>query len=302
MAKSELAYLEVPAHSGNYTKGRLKPIRCITIHHMAGVLSAKSCGNIFARAGRKGSSHYGIGNDGEIANYVNENDTAWTNSNWNSNCESVTIEVSNSKMNGNWPVSDKALKSLVALVADIAKRNNLGKLVKGENLTWHSMFANTNCPGEYLMGKLDEIAEKANEINGFAKLSNTPSDAPSDDAAKKTNEEIADEVMAGKWGNDPERTKKLKAAGYDRDAIQAIVNQRYNSGDKSPAKNDTADAIKVGDKVLPIKLVDEKGTKLAKAREFYFVSEINNGRAVLRMDDINGTIYAAMNISNVKKV
>ena len=136
MAKSNLVYLEVPAHPSNYTKGRLKPIRCVTIHHMAGVLSAKNCGGIFARAGRNGSSHYGIGNDGEIASYVDENDTAWTNSNWPSNCESVTIEVSNSKMNGNWPVSDKALDSLVKLVADIAKRNNLGKLVKGENLTW----------------------------------------------------------------------------------------------------------------------------------------------------------------------
>lgn len=44
-------------------------------------------------------------------------------------------------------------------------------------------------------------------------------------AKAKTNERIAQEVMAGKWGDDPERRKKLKAAGYDAKAIQKIVNK-----------------------------------------------------------------------------
>lgn len=299
MAKSSLVYLEVPAHPSNYTKGRLKPIRCITIHHMAGVLSAKNCGGIFARVGRNGSSHYGIGNDGEIANYVDEGDTAWTNSNWDSNCESVTIEVSNSKMSGNWPVSNKAFDSLVKLVADIAKRNNLGKLVKGENLTWHKMFANTSCPGEYLLGKMDEIAEKANEINGFAKPDEAQKAPAANNATKKSNEEIADEVIAGKWGNGNERKEKLATAGYDYSAVQSIVNQKC--AENKAATNTKSNEFKVGDKVLPIKLVDEKGTRLAKVRDFYFLSEINDGRAVLRMDDVNGTVYAAMNINNVKR-
>lgn len=43
--------------------------------------------------------------------------------------------------------------------------------------------------------------------------------------AKKSNEEIAREVIAGKWGNGAERKKKLIAAGYDYSAIQKIVNQ-----------------------------------------------------------------------------
>lgn len=52
---------------------------------------------------------------------------------------------------------------------------------------------------------------------------------PTDAAAsvKKTNEEVAKEIVAGtgNWGNDPGRTKKLIAAGYDPDAVQKIVNQ-----------------------------------------------------------------------------
>lgn len=42
---------------------------------------------------------------------------------------------------------------------------------------------------------------------------------------KKSNEAIAKEVLAGKWGNNPERKKKLVAAGYDYEAIRKIVNK-----------------------------------------------------------------------------
>lgn len=43
---------------------------------------------------------------------------------------------------------------------------------------------------------------------------------------KKQIEEIANEVLAGKWDNGSERKKKLQAAGYDYDVIQTIVNQK----------------------------------------------------------------------------
>lgn len=172
MSKSSLVNVEVPAYGGNYTKGRSgKKIEAITIHHMAGVLSAEQCGKIFQKAGRNGSSHYGIGNDGRIGLYVDESNTAWTNSNWDSNCKSVTIEVSNSSTGGQWKVGDNALNSLIRLVADIGKRNNLGTLVKGKNVTWHRMFTNTTCPGDYLLSKMDYIIAEANKINNPPKPS-----------------------------------------------------------------------------------------------------------------------------------
>lgn len=165
MSNSALVTVKVPAHASNYTAGRTAKISEITIHHMAGVLTAAQCGAIFARSGRGGSTHYGVGNDGSIGLYVNESDTTWANSNWAANCRAVTIETSNSATGGNWLVSDKALNALIKLVADIAKRNGLGKLVKGKNLTWHSMYAATACPGSYLLSKIDYIAEQANAIN-----------------------------------------------------------------------------------------------------------------------------------------
>lgn len=165
MSNSALALERVPAHAGNYTRGRKYKISEITIHHMAGKLTAKQCGSIFQTPGRAGSAHYGIGWGGTIAQYVDEENTAWANSNWESNSRAVTIEVSNSSSGGNWPVSDKALSSLIKLVADIAKRNGMGTLVKGKNVTWHSMYAATACPGPYLLSKMDYIIAEANKLN-----------------------------------------------------------------------------------------------------------------------------------------
>ena len=44
-------------------------------------------------------------------------------------------------------------------------------------------------------------------------------------AAKKSIDEIAREVIAGKWGNGAERRCKLESAGYDYAAVQKRVNE-----------------------------------------------------------------------------
>lgn len=164
MSRSNLTQIVVPADEGNYTKGRSgRNIEAITIHHMAGRLTAKQCGRIFQAKGRYGSSHYGVGYDGSIANYVDEEDTAWTNSNWDSNCKSITIEISDN--DNSWYVNDITLNAVIKLVADIAKRRGLGTLIPGKNLTWHSMFTSTDCPGDYLRSKMQYIADEANKIN-----------------------------------------------------------------------------------------------------------------------------------------
>lgn len=43
--------------------------------------------------------------------------------------------------------------------------------------------------------------------------------------AKKTVEQIAKEVIAGKWGNGSERKKKIEAAGYNYSEVQKAVNK-----------------------------------------------------------------------------
>ena len=60
------------------------------------------------------------------------------------------------------------------------------------------------------------------EMNGGSEPQPTPEPTP----AKKSNEEIADEVIDGQWGNGEERRIRLTEAGYDYDTIQAIVNDK----------------------------------------------------------------------------
>lgn len=71
---------------------------------------------------------------------------------------------------------------------------------------------------------------------------------------KKSNEEIAQEVIDGKWGNGSDRKAKLSAAGYDYEAIQKIVNNKLSGGKASaPVSTGTAyHTVKSGDTLSAI--------------------------------------------------
>lgn len=57
---------------------------------------------------------------------------------------------------------------------------------------------------------------------------------PQPKPASKTTAQLAEEVIAGQWGNGTDRKKRLTDAGYNYDAVQKIVNQ------KMAAKKQTA--------------------------------------------------------------
>lgn len=156
--------------SPNRTSPRKKPIRKITIHHMAGNLTVEQCGAVFAPTSRRASSNYGIGTDGRIGMYVEEKDRAWTSSSPDNDNQAVTIEVANNTLGPNWTVSDKAMTSLIDLCVDICKRNGIQRLNftgdKTGNLTMHCYFKSTLCPGPYLKSKFPYIASEVNKRLG----------------------------------------------------------------------------------------------------------------------------------------
>ena len=216
MADSALATKFLPAYTGNYTKNRAAQggrISEITVHHCAGVMTVESLGALWQRVGRNGSSHYGVCGDA-VGQYVAESDVAWTNSNWAANCRAVTIEVSNSGGAPEWPVSDASLDTVTKLVADIAKRNNLGTLVVGKNLTYHSMYSATACPGPYLKGRLGEIAAQANAINA-KKTQQTGAPAQTPDRA------VLYTVQAGAFKN--RANAEACAAGLKGKGVDCII-------------------------------------------------------------------------------
>ena len=156
--------------SPNRTSPRKKPIRKITIHHMAGNLTVEQCGAVFAPTSRRASSNYGIGTDGRIGMYVEEKDRAWTSSSPDNDNHAITIEVANNTLGPNSTVSDKAMASLIDLCVDICKRNGIQRLNftgdKTGNLTMHCYFKSTLCPGPYLKSKFPYIASEVNKRLG----------------------------------------------------------------------------------------------------------------------------------------
>lgn len=57
---------------------------------------------------------------------------------------------------------------------------------------------------------------------------------------------MAQEVKSGKWGNNPERKKRLEAAGYDYSEVRAAVNASVNGSEGATyiiKKGDTLNAI-----------------------------------------------------------
>lgn len=184
--------------SPNKTSPRNHTIDCITIHCMAGNLTVETCGNIFAKASKKASSNYGIGTDGRIAMYVEEKDRSWCSSNGANDNRAITIEVANDGGAPDWHVSDKAMESLIKLVADICKRNNIKELKwstnksdrvnhrNGCNMTVHRDFAAKACPGNYLYNKHGYIAEEVNKLLGINTSTSCGTQVPSTSTYTKT--------------------------------------------------------------------------------------------------------------------
>ena len=159
------------------TKPRRGKIRGISIHTMAGPGSVEGCGEVFQTT--RASSHYGIGPDGRIGQYVLEEDRAWCCSHPVDH-EVVTIEVSSiQKYQEPYQCTDAAYRSLIALCVDICRRNGIRQLVWKEgkkfcpaytgnwgacNLVPHRYTTDKgkSCPGDYLFGKYGEIAAVVN--------------------------------------------------------------------------------------------------------------------------------------------
>lgn len=85
--------------------------------------------------------------------------------------------------------------------------------------------------------------------------------------SKKSNEEIANEVIAGKWGNGNNRKNRLAAAGYDCNAIQNIVNQKLGATGTSYYKKYTGSSVSIVDalKAIGVDSSMNNRKKIAKA-------------------------------------
>ena len=69
---------------------------------------------------------------------------------------------------------------------------------------------------------------------------------------KKTNEELATEVIRGDWGNGQERKDRLTNAGYDYSAVQSIVNSRLSNKNQTTSSSKRYYTVVKGDSLWAI--------------------------------------------------
>lgn len=218
--------------SPNNSGQRTHEIDRITPHCMVGQLSARKCGQLFARASYQASSNYGIGKDGEIALYVDESRRSWCSSSESNDQRAVTIECASDTRHP-YAMYAKVYASLVRLCVDICRRNGKKKLIwfgdktktlsyspKSDEmvLTVHRWFAQKSCPGDWLYSRLGDLAKQVT-----AQLKDSPAEAGST-AAETAGESAAApvtpkyRVQCGAFSsreNAQKRVDKLKAAGFD---------------------------------------------------------------------------------------
>lgn len=112
--------------------------------------------------------------------------------------------------------------------------------------------------------------------------------------ARKTTDELAQEVLAGKWGNGQSRYEDLTAAGYNYYEVQDAVNKLIADEQKK-----TTSPIKVGSKVkLKQGAKTYTGGNLASFvySRLHIVSEIVRDRAVICYGTV---VIAAVNIKDL---
>lgn len=154
---------------------------------MAAAWSGKQCADYFARNTRQASSNYCIGINGDIACSVDEENAAWTSSNWLNDSQSITIECGNIN-NATGEMTQATWDSLVNLCVDICKRYGFRLNYTGNSsgsLTMHKMFAATSCPGAWLEARMPQLAQEVNaRLDGQTVAPSTPS-APSAPSGEK---------------------------------------------------------------------------------------------------------------------
>ena len=162
-----------PNHSGRRTCS----ISRITPHAVVGQLSVEQICDCFRDRSRQTSCNYAIGADGRIGLCVDEQNRSWCSSSRDNDQRAVTIECA-SDLTEPYAMNDKVYAALVDLCVDICRRNDKKKLVwiadrdKALNyavkpdemlLTVHRWFARKSCPGNWLFGKLGDLALAVNQ-------------------------------------------------------------------------------------------------------------------------------------------
>lgn len=196
----------------------------IVVHNTANDASANNEIAYMISNNNKVSYHYAV-DDVEIVQGIPENRNAWhagDGGNGQGNRKGLAIEICYSKSGGE--KFDKAEENAAEFIASKLKEKGWGI----DKVKKHQDFANKYCPHRTLDYGWERFLNKIRNYLGEA-----PANTSTNNKDINT---IADEVIAGKWGNGEDRKNRLSQAGYNYSEVQALVNQKLTGSSTSSNK------------------------------------------------------------------
>lgn len=325
MSNSPLvSYTKISPHRDS---PRNHKIDTITIHCVVGQCNVEPLGELFQT--KAASSNYGIGKDGRIGMYVEEKDRSYCSSSSANDNRAITIECA-SDMTEPFAVNDKVYASLINLLVDICKRNDIKELkwkadksligqVDKQNMTVHRWFhSGKSCPGTYLYERMGKIADDVNkrlgvvielpsntnnilyrvQIGAFSKKDNANSYLAKAQSCGFTGFVIqgADKIYRVQIGA---FSKEENAKNYlDSAKAKGFTGFIVSSDDVQKAET-SKPTIKVGDRVkINRGAKDYNGRRLSDFvyNNTYTVSEVKNDRVVVTYNKVT---VAAVNAKDL---
>lgn len=245
----------------------IKMSKCIgvTIHNTdnsgAGA-DAKAHANLLKNSwkNKQQSWHFAVDEDGAYQS-IPTDEIAWHAGDGGSgkgNTQTIAIEIC---MNSDGDL-EKATDNAAQLAAQLLKEKGLS----ADKLYQHHDWSGKNCPSQIRAGQPYDWSTFKSKVaayyNGSASASKPSAGTGSSSSSKKTVSQLADEVIAGKWGNGTARKEALESAGYDYAAVQAEVDRRYGVTSTTTKCDDilTVGSV-VTSKPMAIKAVDGSAIK-----------------------------------------
>ena len=240
--------------------GRLVGVEFVVIHNDAGYMTPTEYIEwLRYREKSLGIAHYYCNRD-TIVRVVDTYHIAYHTGDWWSNIRSIGYEVCESMKVTDEEFLQNEEMTLMQATEDLLY---YGLPISTDTVRLHHEFVPTSCPHrslalhggttesviEYFVARMTELSElgstvdemlaamekqdgdvlETTEENTGGTGGETIEDLSYDNQNNpKTDDEMADEVILGLWGNGTERKQRLEEEGYDYDAIQEIVNKKLS--------------------------------------------------------------------------
>jgi hypothetical protein len=201
----------------------------VTVHHNAGKNTFDDILRTWTT--RESSAHFDVDAEGKIAQFVKVDEYAWAVGNHAGNEYSISIEQCNSTLAPDWEVAEVTWKATARLTAWLFA-HVIGSVPSKYNVFPHQHWSATECPGPYMNKIWNQfLGEVGVQYKAMVSHPAPPSNGP------ETLEQIAKDVIAGKYGNGQDRINRLKAAGYNPTQVQNEVNALLSGHTTAPAKS-----------------------------------------------------------------